>query len=496
MAYAATSAINLKGWPTATPLFIIGVSFGIRLFLSVTHAGYLGVDGGAYLLSVNQVLGDEPTQQGWLRPLLAPGWTLVPFVGIWGPDVGYKIWSAVGATLPLFGLWLIVQSFLPRAGVVFVLTFFAFDLFHAEMLVTGALPLVAFTLLMVSLWAVRSFCERRQWWIGAILALSVGLIPHVNQTAAGITFLILPLFTVSYLRYAKKPMKPLVPYALAGALLGCSALPWFLGVTPGSGLLRYPGPIIYLVDWASSAWWQVVLGFGVGIWGIKTRQPFVQALGTTCLAVSCLIPFLSYDESIINVFYRSRYLLPFLWWPLLGALLWTTKPWDHIGKAYPMFGFWIVAYLGAGALSLLVAGYFWTFHNQARYSDMVTPATAEAIQQLDGPTITNTFGMAYWVAALTKTYSPHTWTAEPPRHFTEEYQHVRCVLNWVPQCDYVASAAALNVRYVLVDKRFPYYNDRAPDIFLAPPNPWAVTSQADWLALVFERDTTMLWEIR
>ena len=57
--------------------WIIAGALLLRLVLAVTHDGYLGVDGGAYLLSRNAVLGDEPTGAGFPRPPLAPGFQAV-----------------------------------------------------------------------------------------------------------------------------------------------------------------------------------------------------------------------------------------------------------------------------------------------------------------------------------------------------------------------------------------------------------------------------------
>ena len=47
-------------------LIILG-TLVFRGALIFSIPGYLGVDGGAYLIGVNSVLGDEPTNQGCMR---------------------------------------------------------------------------------------------------------------------------------------------------------------------------------------------------------------------------------------------------------------------------------------------------------------------------------------------------------------------------------------------------------------------------------------------
>lgn len=69
------------------------------------------------------------------------------------------------------------------------------------------------------------------------------------------------------------------------------------------------------------------------------------------------------------------------------------------------------------------------------------------------------------------------------------------MLGWIPGCDAALSAGALRVGFVLVDQRFPDYNDRAPANYLAPPDQWAVTARVPWLDLVYSMETTKLWRI-
>ena len=154
------------------------------------------MDGGAYLVGVNAVLGDEPTGAGFPRPPLAPGWLLVPFVNYLGMDVGYKVWSSLASVLPAIPIYLLARrigSRSTRRGVapspwpaVFASGFLLLDLLHAEMIVTGALPLIAFALLGMGWWAMGELSEEWSLTAAGVLVICLGLIPWVNQTTAGL----------------------------------------------------------------------------------------------------------------------------------------------------------------------------------------------------------------------------------------------------------------------------------------------------------------------
>ncbi len=162
---------------------------------------------------------------------------------------------------------------------------------------------------------------------------------------------------------------------------------------------------------------------------------------------------------------------------------------------------WLVPTASAGVLlffGLWVYASYWSFNNQARYSDMITVQTANALSKLpDGHAgiISNSFTMSLWVAALEKVPSPHVWTWEPPRAYTETDEDVRCILGWVYGCEVRLATRRLAVTHVLVEERFPKYNDRAPGNYGAPEDQWTVTAAAPWLSLVFSQGTTRMYEI-
>jgi hypothetical protein len=205
-----------------------------------------------------------------------------------------------------------------------------------------------------------------------------------------------------------------------------------------------------------------------------------------------MLLFLSSDESLINIFYRPRYLVMMLLWPAVVRLFVVWAPSIRRVSVTPA--------LAALGLAVLASAYLFTFQRQTEYSDMVTAPTAEALAYLrtEAPgqgVISNAFTMSLWIAALNRVQSPHLWTWEPPRAYTESDEHVRCVLGWVPGCDPAQSANALNVEWLLVDQRFPDYNNRAPGNYGAPPDQWNVTASAPWLELVYSQGTTRLWRV-
>jgi hypothetical protein len=480
---------------------IVLLALGLHLGLALTHDGYLGVDGGAYLLSRNAVLGDEPTGAGFPRPPLAPGWQLVPFTHVLGDDIGYKVWAAIAATMPLLGGWLLARRFLPRFQLPFMLAFLAVDLLHAEMFVTGALPLQGFALIAAAMWAMCSLAERKSWAPILVLALSLPAIAHINQTSSGLAALYIPVFWLALSWFRREwQLRSLAPI-LAGGLLAMSALPWYLDIAPNSSILHYPGAWVFPSSWADVSWWQVAAALPVGYWAARyATDPALRALGVVTVALGLMLPWLSTDETVINVFYRSRYLLAIPW---------------YICMTWIVFTYWIPGLLAlqpgkravgalagsltAVALGVMAVGAVWQFHNQAKYSDMVTSETADALRQLraegSAGIITNSFTFSLWVAALNKVESPHVWTWTPPRAYTETDIHVRCILGWTPGCDPGRAREVLGVSHVLIDTRFPDYNPRAPAIYMAPEDPWGVTAETPWLELVYSDASTRLWRI-
>jgi len=483
---------------------LLAVIFGalaLRLVLTLTHTGYLGVDGGAYLVGMAATMGDELIG-GFPRPPLAPGLLLYPFVELFGVDAGYKIWSALASMAPILPVYLFAKRLRPARFknliVCGTVAFLSLDLLHGEMLVTGALPLLAFAFLGVAWWAMGSLSEKRNWPDTAILAGSLTIIPFINQTAAGMAVVTVPVYLIA-LCWGWKDLDPLRNNIIGltiGGLAALTALPWYLDVLPVTGMLNYPGPFIFLTHPFDSAWWQFLLAWPIGIYVARNaREEWLKGLGVLVCLLGTLLVFLSTDETVINVFYRSRYLLCM---PLYICLAWIVATKWLPNLKWPAYA----PVMAVVAISVMAYGYVWQFNNQARYSDMATPPTARALEHIAGyhddqAIISNSFTLSLWVSALNKVPSPHTWTWQPPSRFVETDVAVRCLMGWVENCDPYAAQEELNAGWVLIDRRFPNYNARAPGIFLAPNGPtlWDDTGKTPWLTEVFREGTTQVWRI-
>jgi hypothetical protein len=494
-------------------LAILAAALGFRLILTLLfHDGMLGVDGGAYLLGVAAVLGDEPTGAGFPRPPLAPGWLLVPFVSFLGEEVGYKVWSALASLAPALPVYLLARRIESSSRfsstlspALFAAGFVLLDLLYSEMLVTGALPMIGFGLLGMVWWAMGELTERWSWRNAAILAACLGLIPWINQTTAGLAIVTIPVYAVALAWCYKdhhvmitwwERVRRLIFPMLVGGLIALGALPWYMNVLPVTGVLNYPGAFIYLTHIYDSAWFQLLLAWPLGVWMIrKAEQPWLKSLGVLVVVLGTLTIFMSTDETIINIFYRSRYLLAIPVYVGFAWLIWrVVLPKVPPSLTKPLIG------VSVAVVAILVVGFISQFNRQAGYSDMATPSTIKALDLLrrDAPgqgVINNSFTLSLWIAALNKVQSPHTWTWEPPPTWTATDKDVRCILGWVVGCDHIEAMTRLDVGYVLIDTRFPDYNARANDIYLAPPDPWGATAQTPWLTLVFEEDTTKVWRI-
>ncbi len=460
---------------------------------------------------------------------MAPGFLLVPFTYFWGDDIGFKIWSILASTLPIPATYLVSRKFLAPKYSLLAAAFVAVDPFHGEMMVTGALPLIGMSLLMVTIWGILDIVDTRGFNRTNMAAVigSLALIPYINQTVAGLTAILIAI-TFLYIIFAKRyipiyhtptdpalrrayqnvvlhwmvrPPFPLLHYKklffvlAAGAVIAVGALPWYVQLAPNSGLLHYDGPWIFLTT--DIAWFQFLTTVPLGIFIFKKGKTYALRLtGIFLMVLGTLLIFLSYDETIINIFYRSRYLVRFFFWPaLIWALLRVNsfnglRLHKRIKPALTIVG-----------LGLMFSGYIFAWDRQTEYSAMITNPSAAALEIVKTApeghqnVVSNSFTMSLWVSALMKVESPHVWTWKPPRNFTETDQEVRCVLGWVEGCDYEKSKTVLNVSHVLIDERFPHYNNRAPGNYLAPPNQWEVTANTPWLDLIYSEGETRLYRI-
>jgi hypothetical protein len=485
----------------------VALALTLRLVLALTYESYWGVDGGASLLTVNAVLGDEPTGAGFPKPPLAPGWLLAPFVLLWGPDVGYKVWSAVFALCPLLPVYLLTRQYVGQWSALFATAFAAIDITWAELFVTGAHPLVAFALLGLACWSMGELAERFSLKSAIILTFSIGLIPWVNQTTAGLALIVLPVYwlALAYFIFVRghrlqvdfggQPQRffwDTLPPIIIGGAIALGALPWYLQTLPGSAILTYQGPKLYWAwDWSTFQAFCIALPLGVFVvW--KAEDYRLKTLGVVLLVLGFLVNWMSYDEVLINPPYRARYLMAVAVYPLITWVVFRYW-WERVPPK--------LAYVAmAGVFLYISIGFVYVVRLQNQYSEMVTPATARALEHLrsndpEAGVATNSFTLSLWVAGLNKVQAPFAFTAPPPPAYVQDDADLRCLLNWVDGCVPGHAAQRLGIGYLLIEERFPYYNDRAPGNYLAPPDQWARTAQAPWLAIAYSEGSTRLWKI-
>lgn len=472
---------------------IIFLSLAVRITLALTHPGFIGVDGGAYLLQVERLLGQDAPQLDFVRPPLAPGWLLAPFVLLMGQDGGYSAFTAISSFAPLPGFLLLAKKVLtPRQRQV-ATAFFLFDMISAEMIVTGTLPMIGFGLILLVIWAMIELTEGKGWRHGLLLTVSLGLTPWVNQTSAGLAAITLPIILLA-LGFAKGRMVlRAMPYIAAGAIIGACALPWYMGVAPGSAEVNFRGAWILPAGPFKAVVTMGLLFFASGVWiAWKATDYRIRTLAVALAVQGALHPWLSYDEALMNIFYRAGYLaIPFFW----VCVVWV------VGRLRIEWGQWFPRTAVAAIFTVLAVGFFYQWNNQADYSDTVTPATAKALEIVkesgDGTAvITNGRLLAIWVGAIN--HQPAVWTSttRPPEAFENQDAHARCVAGWVPGCDLQHSVQEIDAGYILVDYRW-QQGKWAQQIYRAPAvDPWAeLERNAPWLTLLYQGGTTKLWRV-
>ena len=470
---------------------VIGAAFLLRLVVTLSHEGYLGVDGGAYLLQTKRLLGLNIEQIDFTRAPLGPGIVLVPFIVLLGNDVGFKVWTAIFAVLPLFpAFYLLTRRFLSPVAALSATAFLAVDLWQWEMLVTGVLPLVGIGLILLTLWGLAGTGKPSE---RLAITIAVGLIPYVNHTSTGLAAISIPVFLVA-LSLSQGSFDPIRRnlYPLAtGVVIALFALPWYKDVVPGSPRLSFPGAKVFINPWSSAGWVQAWFAVPVALAVVKwTPNPALKALAVVMGVHSVLTLFSSYDESIINIFFRSQHIVS----PLLILL----ATWMAV-QLVPLLTRLGIGTLAAGLFVLMAAGSLWLFQHQAHYSDMVTPAMdrarAHVPDQSEKTLITNGFMTGLWLAALEGSPTAWTFSTEPPARFQEQYENTQCLLGW-RECDPQAAAESLNSEYILIDMRFPHINHREPNLYGAPEDTWGPTEAAPWLDMVYSEGTVRLWKVK
>lgn len=478
--------------PRSLTLVAILFAVAFRSFLIFSHSGFLGVDVHAYLNHALDLMGRDIYNADFVRPPLAPGYLLVPFVWAFGTVQGSNLFALIGSLLPIFAFALFAKRYLTQWQLAACIVFLTVELNAAEMIVTGVLPMLGFSELFVLLWAIRQIAQRdyhpmagnEALW--CLIASLIPLIAFTNQTTTGISMLVVPLYVLLLRLEHKDTFRRVRTPIAVGVLAALSALPWYGGVAFGGQSVRFGGPLLTF-DYAISAWFTGMICFMIGGLGLllekKIRIPAVLAM-----VLGVLHLFASYDESIMNIFYRSGYLAPFFAY-LVAAVVITNLLTNYLKPV-------LCAALFGALFVLSAVCYQFVFQGQTVYSDMITPATERAIAHIEdreATLVTNSRLMSIGFGGLYNIKSIWTTSAPPPEAFKEGQEQSNCILGF-SACDPIGLAHSLNIRYVLIDRRF--QDDQKQTIYGAPKeNPWDVPANAPWLTEVYREGSVRLYVV-
>jgi hypothetical protein len=364
--------------------------------------------------------------------------------------------------------------------------------------------MIAFALIGMAWYSMAAKADQDQpnrWtWHDFSIIASIGLVPWVNQTSAGLAIIILPIYFLALCWFKRQFLTQVMVPCICAGFIAIGALPWYMQTLPGSAILTYDGPILYW-GWGLNIGQAFLVALPLGVFAVWRIPDYrVKALGVMLLTFAVLLPWLSFDEVLINPPYRSRYLLAMAFYPVIAWVVFNVwipkaKAWlAPIPHRMPLILASVVAFL------FMTVVFVYVVREQAAISAMVTPETAEALEMIrddkTSGTASNSFTLSLWVAGINKTPSPFLTTAPPPPAYVGSDVLLRCVFGWVPGCDGRTSAESLNIKYLLVEERFPYYNQFAPGNYMAPEDQWSVTANTEWLNLIYSGGSTRLYAIQ
>ena len=477
-----------------------------RLALTLASPDHLGVDGGAYLVGRNDVLNEGSTNSAFNRLPLGPGWLLVPFTSAFSDLVGYKIWSSIFSVVPIFpAAYLLAQRSLSASWSLAAALLAVGGWLSTEMFVTGSLPLIGFGFTMIIMWGVQGIAEESQHVRYAIsknriyglryeiaIALAIPMLALTNHTAAGIAAIVLPVWTLMlYMKPGFRIWEMTWP-VLMGITLAMFAWPWYPQVGAGSEIYRYPGPILFLRPTVMDMGYYVAAGAFLTAF-LAWRRGW-RSYAAVIALLGIMAPFYSFDETIVNLTYRGRFLCS-----LLMSIVWIAEIRDLVSSWPDALRKGVLLLSSAGVL----IGSVFVYDVQREYSTFVNPDVEHVLEAVmadpaDGSILTSNFGEGSWYQGLTQLPVYYTFAHEPPRAFTQSERDVRCVFNWIEGCDVAAAVDRLDASYVVVNRHWPADWGQ---IYKAPADGrdraalWNPLDRAPWLVPLAEAGEVKAWLI-
>lgn len=523
-------------WTCAGLLLLVALV--LRAYFCFSDHSLWGVDGGAYILSALRTTGHEATHTDFIRPPLAPGLLLSPLISWFGYDLALKIFSYLAYLLIVPAYYFFAKRFLSGWALVTAIGFFLFDWMLAEMWIAGDLPMLGLSvllLLLLALWPREAAKNDRLRNQEKLLLLGAPtMIALLNQTSTGIAFVLIVMILLFLWRADRKRLIQILPWLIAGgfiALIVCWR--WYVSVLPGSGYTRYPGPLVAVYSAPNSAWEQMAWGGLTALWLICRRSNTLRALGFLLLAVSALGVCVSFDESIMNIFYRSRYLIAPL--AYIGGVKFAAT---YAGWFFRKAQKWQYPVLTAGgvlSLLILIAGWFYQVEVERVLDRMVTPQMDQAITYIrlhpitnpdnrNQTVVTNSYSLSLYVAAITQHKTAWSQVYSPPPKYVQPHADAICMFGWNPGCDVRAAIERQHAGYLLIETAWPSHGRQEIGAMEGMPNlydnmkhfayrpdtmgyiwgnpyppgvdPWTQLTNEPWLKKVFSAGTTRVYLIQ
>ena len=467
-----------------------------RLVPTLISPDHLGVDGGSYLVGLNQLRGVGETNTAFERLPLGPGWLLYPFVTLFGVNAGYKVWAAVFSAFPLVPIvYLFARQYISARASLCIAAAAGLNIWVSMLHVTGASVTLALSLLLLAMWGIRQLALGRPKWGAAALLVSIPLIAFSSNTVSGIAAFTLPVWAIWYRKEAviiayrtqTSYFRTLAAPVLVASGIAALALPWYIG-TLTNGRFHYPGPLLlpgaiddqgfYLgIAALMSAWFFL---------GVRTRYQVLRVIGWLVLMHGTMVFWWSYHEAVMNVLFRSRH-----WVTLLATIGFGIVLSEH-WRAMPRQR--IVATVLAG---VVLGGGAWAYMSQEHYSRFMSADLERGVRYAEehstgGAWIMGNLAEATWAQALTGNRIYHAADYPPPPHYAAIEPHIRCVLNWAHPCDIYESVRVTNAEFIITDTRFPSDPYR---LYRAPELPWQKPTIAPWTELVYWQGSVRVWRI-
>jgi hypothetical protein len=477
-------------------MLVAALLYSALLFLPIFHSssGYFSTDGGTYLHSRDAVLrglGIEAWDRAMVRPPLAPGWALVPFMPF-GDDVGLRLWSILGIVLTIPAAYYFSRSILTPNQSFVVAALTGFDVWIIHGFVAGALVLYAWCLLAVALrpvvdWAHGVSDKRRT----AFMAAALALLPFVNQTFAGLCVIVfavaMPIALFARYRQGLPIVRqPMWIGLVVGGAIGVLALPWYLGVAPGSETARYDYPWLELTArtiYASAITMVVVLLVPRGGYGVRMMQALLVVLGV-------MLMLFSGDEAISNLFYRAVFVSAMLYMPLIV---------------------YVAGLLGAGRKVAVLAicvfaasSVVWVSVN-TQDMDHTPDEIVHAIKWMEDRTdpddfvIADSWHLSRWVEGSAEVKSMTIWhgTSGSPRRHQQMSNDAICIVGW-GDCDLTDAYGRWQPRFFLSHTGFSdlvWIDEESMILGLSHLELLALTDELPYTRLVFSEGVARVWEL-